>query len=46
MKHGESDVKRQISIQGIQLSDFLNYIWKREGSFNYKYHTCDNDISY
>ncbi len=35
MKHVDSDVERQISIQGIHLSAFWNYIWKREGSFNY-----------
>ncbi len=34
MKHGESDVERQINIQGIHLSVFWNYFWKREGSFN------------
>ncbi len=33
MKHAESDVKRQISIQGIHLSAFWNYFWEREGSF-------------
>ncbi len=33
MKHGESDVEPQISIQGLHLSGFLNYFWKREGSF-------------
>ncbi len=34
MKHGGSDVEWQISIQGIYLSAFWNYFWKREGSFN------------
>ncbi len=34
MKHGESDVEQQISIQGIHVSAFGNYLWKREGSFN------------
>ncbi len=33
MKHGESRVERQISIQGIHLSVFWNYILKIEGSF-------------
>ncbi len=33
MKHGESDVEQQISIQGIHLSAFWNYFWKREESF-------------
>ncbi len=33
MKHGESDVEGKISIQGIYLSDFWNYFWKREGTF-------------
>ncbi len=33
MKHGESDVERQISIQGIHLSTFRNYFLKR-GGFN------------
>ncbi len=33
MEHGESDVERQISIQGIHLSVLWNYFWKREGSF-------------
>ncbi len=33
MKHGWSDKERQISIQGIHLSVFLNYFLKREGSF-------------
>ncbi len=33
MKHGESDAERQISIQGIHLSAFWNYLLKREGSF-------------
>ncbi len=35
MKHGESDVKRQISIQGSHLSAFWNYFWKIEGSFKH-----------
>ncbi len=30
MKHGESDVERQISIQGIHFSAFWDYFWKRE----------------
>ncbi len=30
MKHGESDIERQVSIQGIHLSSF----WKKAGSFN------------
>ncbi len=30
MKHGQSDVERQISIQGIHLSPFGNSFWKRE----------------
>ncbi len=34
MKLGESGVKRPTSIQGIYLSAFWNYFWKREGSFN------------
>ncbi len=34
MKHGESDVERQISIQGIYLSVFWNYFWNTEGNFN------------
>ncbi len=33
MKHGESGVEWQISIQGIHLSAYWNYVWKREGSF-------------
>ncbi len=33
MKRGESDVERQISIQGIHLSAFWNYILKREVSY-------------
>ncbi len=33
MNHSESDVERHISIQGIYLTTFWNYIWKREGSF-------------
>ncbi len=35
MKHGESDVdvEQQISIQGVDLSAFWNYFWKRERSF-------------
>ncbi len=33
IKHGESDVERQNSIQGIHLSAFCNYFWKREGRF-------------
>ncbi len=36
MKHCESDVERQISIQGIHLSALWNYFWKREGSFKYQ----------
>ncbi len=39
MEHCESDVERQISIQGIHLSAFWNYFWKREGSFtHHAYH--------
>ncbi len=34
MKQGESDVELRISIQGIHLSAFGNYVWKSEGSFN------------
>ncbi len=34
MKHGESDVEWQISIQGMHLSASWNYVWKREESFN------------
>ncbi len=34
MKHGESNVEWQISIQGIHTSAFCNYFWKREGNFN------------
>ncbi len=30
MKHSESDLERQISRQGIHLSAFRNYFWKRE----------------
>ncbi len=30
MIHGESDVERQISIQGMHLSDFNNYFWKEK----------------
>ncbi len=37
MKHGESDVERQISIQGIHLSAFWNYFWKREALKLVKY---------
>ncbi len=37
MKHGERDVERQISIQGILLSAFWNYFCQREGSLNIKY---------
>ncbi len=33
MKHGEGDVERQITTQGIHLTAFWNYIWKGEGSF-------------
>ncbi len=33
MKHGESDVERQISIQGVYLSAFWNYFLKNEGNF-------------
>ncbi len=33
MKYSESDVERQISVQGIHLSAFGNYFWQREGSF-------------
>ncbi len=33
MKHSESDVDQQISIQGIYLSAFWNYVGKRERSF-------------
>ncbi len=33
MKHGESDVEQQISIQGVHLSAVRNSFWKREGSF-------------
>ncbi len=35
MKHCESDVERQISIQGIHLSALWNNFWKRHGSFNH-----------
>ncbi len=34
MKQGESDVELRISIQGIHLSAFVNYVWKSEGSIN------------
>ncbi len=34
MKHGESDVESKTSIQGIHLSTFWNYYWKRDVSFN------------
>ncbi len=34
LKHGESDVERQIIIQCMHLTVFFNYVWKREGSFN------------
>ncbi len=30
MKHGESDVERQINIQGIHLSAFWNCFWKEK----------------
>ncbi len=33
MQHCESDVERQLTIQGIHLSAFCNYVWKREESF-------------
>ncbi len=33
MKHGESDVEQQISVQGIHTSALWNYFWKREGNF-------------
>ncbi len=33
MKHGENDVERQISIQGIHLSAFWNNVWGKEGHF-------------
>ncbi len=35
MRYSESDVEQQISIQGIHLSAFGNYFWKREGSFKH-----------
>ncbi len=34
IKNGECDVERQISIQGMHLSAFRNYFWKRDGCFN------------
>ncbi len=34
MKHGKSDVERPISIQGIHLSAFWDYFWKREKSLS------------
>ncbi len=40
MKHGESVVERQISIQGIHLSAFTHYFWKREGSFKSELFIC------
>ncbi len=44
MKHGESDVEWQTRIQGIHLSDFRNYFWKREGSFNLDFGCIHNII--
>ncbi len=35
MKHGKIDVEWQISIQGIHLSAFWNYCWRREESFKF-----------
>ncbi len=33
MKQGVNNVEWQISIQGLYMSAFRNYFWKREGSF-------------
>ncbi len=34
MKYGKNDIKGQTSIQGISISDILDYLRKGEGSFN------------
>ncbi len=34
MKYGKNDIKGQTSIQGISISDILDYLRKEEGSFN------------
>ncbi len=46
MKHCESDVEQQISIQGIHLNAFWIYIWKREGSFNIYGNILESSFSY
>ncbi len=45
MKHIESDVEWQISIQGIHLNAFGNYFLKREGRFKWHQHRL-TDIFY
>ncbi len=34
MKYDKSDVERHIGLQGMHLSAFGDYFWKRERSFN------------
>ncbi len=34
MKYGKNDIEWQTSIEGMSLSDFWDYLRKREGSIN------------